>query len=513
MHRILVALGSFIFFIACCSPSFSFGVIEVCSRDPSTFSTAINQHTVDEAKKLAQEKFAFGRCEYPEFFTFGNECMALVLAPPDQDGRSYFVLKGSTQELAISSARRACASQLGPGCVTVTSVCDRISLVKPPAAVDLSVGRNEQSTPPVYTKPPEPAKPPTDTKLVEAIHTSPDSWLSTLHDYRRSAFEDVQSSIDIEDVKTVALIAATLVVFALVALQLISLVRTGQRRARDLVFQAVIGAVFVCAGTLAWFITVYTTKKLIAFGGTLSPAGKMLFGSTAIGVVLLALPYSFWRMLGDISTHLPKLRQILPRQTSRPKSSSGFADNSTATETTSAPEYANLLPVLQTAPKTIELSQDTSPQEPIVLRLRRSQKHGFLGLRYVLDARIDVSAEIRGLIDKHKLFKKVIYESDARKQRASNVQGYLASNEAVSLFAPPREHVLSLWFLVRAIFSAAWASLALRITVSSLMAGVHVVCKSMEELLEAEDAIRSAKGALEGYIHEISKFDGTEEII
>jgi hypothetical protein len=57
------------------------------------------------------------------------------------------------------------------------------------------------------------------------------------------------------------------------------------------------------------------------------------------------------------------------------------------------------------------------------------------------------------------------------------------------------------------------AALALQITVSSLMAGVHVECKSMDELLEAEAAIRAAKGNLEGYIAEIVKFDGTEEIV
>jgi hypothetical protein len=35
----------------------------------------------------------------------------------------------------------------------------------------------------------------------------------------------------------------------------------------------------------------------------------------------------------------------------------------------------------------------------------------------------------------------------------------------------------------------------------------------MDELLEAESAIRAAKGNLEGYIAEILKFDGTEEIV
>jgi hypothetical protein len=69
------------------------------------------------------------------------------------------------------------------------------------------------------------------------------------------------------------------------------------------------------------------------------------------------------------------------------------------------------------------------------------------------------------------------------------------------------------WKFARAGVSTARASLALRITVSSLIAGVHVRCKDLDELLEAENAIRAAKRNLEGYIEEIKKFDGTEEVV
>jgi hypothetical protein len=163
-------------------------------------------------------------------------------------------------------------------------------------------------------------------------------------------------------------------------------------------------------------------------------------------------------------------------------------------------------------------SYDLPPGQPIALKLKRTQKPGFNSLIYMLDARIDVSAEVRALIAKHNLGSRVIYESSDRQKHAENVQAHLAdSHSQTSLFAPPSEQVKgaakTFWKLGRAAVSAARAALALRVTVNSLLSGVHVECKSMEELLEAEDAFREAKVNLEGYIAAAQTFDGREEII
>jgi hypothetical protein len=136
----------------------------------------------------------------------------------------------------------------------------------------------------------------------------------------------------------------------------------------------------------------------------------------------------------------------------------------------------------------------------------------------MLDARIDVSAEISALIDKHKLGQRVIYESEARQRYAATTRDHLdESRPALSFFAPAHKQAKdfgrTLWLLTKASVSAVRASLALQITVSGLMAGVHIECKSMDELLDAERAIRAAKGNLEGYIVELLRFDGTDEII
>ena len=65
----------------------------------------------------------------------------------------------------------------------------------------------------------------------------------------------------------------------------------------------------------------------------------------------------------------------------------------------------------------------------------------------------------------------------------------------------------------RAGVSAAAAALSLRVTIDSLMSGVHVECKNMDELLEAERAIREAAQNLRAYLDVARTFDGREEIV
>jgi hypothetical protein len=159
------------------------------------------------------------------------------------------------------------------------------------------------------------------------------------------------------------------------------------------------------------------------------------------------------------------------------------------------------------------------PDQPMALKLRRSQRDGALGgAIYMLDARIEVSAEVNSLIAKHRLGSRLIYESEARQKHAARAQSHLAgSKDNTSLFAPPSAQAAgiakSIWKLGRAAVSATRASFALRVTVSSLLAGVHVECKSLDELLEAEGAFREAKENLEGYVDAARTFDGREEIV
>jgi hypothetical protein len=180
------------------------------------------------------------------------------------------------------------------------------------------------------------------------------------------------------------------------------------------------------------------------------------------------------------------------------------------------PVPSNSLPAV--IPQSTEVLQPMQPLEGIVLRLKRSQKTSTMGnIIYMLDARIDASQETLDLIYRHSLGGRLIYESEARQKHAANAQGHLANTRGgPSLLAPASEQAMgaakTMWKLGRAAVSAVRASLALRITVNSLLSGVHVECKDMEELLEAEAAIREAKENLEGFIETAKTFDGREEI-
>lgn len=160
-----------------------------------------------------------------------------------------------------------------------------------------------------------------------------------------------------------------------------------------------------------------------------------------------------------------------------------------------------------------------TPQLPLVLKLKRSKKEGTFGATiYMLDARIDVNAETAAVIAKHGFGKRLIYESADRQLHSARANAHLAgSNNIRSLFGSNAERtagaVKTVWKLGRAAVSATRASFALRVTVDSLRKGIHVECKSMEELLEAEEAFRNAKENLEAYIETAQSFDGREEII
>jgi hypothetical protein len=153
------------------------------------------------------------------------------------------------------------------------------------------------------------------------------------------------------------------------------------------------------------------------------------------------------------------------------------------------------------------------------LKLKRSQRGSLMGkIIYILDARIEIPAEERQLIEKYRLGDLVIYDSTGRKKHGESLEQHLESTkENPSLTDPAGTQLLgvgkTLYRFARAGVSATMASLSLRVTVYSLMKGVHVECKSMIELLGAEEAIVDAGKNLRTYLDTAATFDGREEII
>lgn len=215
-----------------------------------------------------------------------------------------------------------------------------------------------------------------------------------------------------------------------------------------------------------------------------------------------ALPQGF--PLSVFEGTQPTAKDKSASQPVEPKSSS---EQSTAVTTT-------------TEPQPVELPRSLAPNTPPQLKMKRSQREtGIMGKTiFMLDARMEVNADDAALIKKQKLDKEVIYESSARKKHKEAAAAHAEStSDMPSMLAPPGEQakgaLKSLYKLGRAGVSAAIAGLSLRITVGSLLAGVHVECKDMAELLEAENAMVEAGKNLKGYLESLRSFDGGEAII
>ena len=135
------------------------------------------------------------------------------------------------------------------------------------------------------------------------------------------------------------------------------------------------------------------------------------------------------------------------------------------------------------------------------LVLRRSQKTTGLmtkSILFCLDARVDLSPEESSNVKRYGLASQVLYSSatakahldKAREQATDGARGFLSST-----------------------VSFAMAKMSLIITVSSLTAGHHIECKDLDELLGAEEAIKSACDNIRAYLEIASTFDGREIVL
>jgi hypothetical protein len=182
------------------------------------------------------------------------------------------------------------------------------------------------------------------------------------------------------------------------------------------------------------------------------------------------------------------------------------------------PVTQNLPAVMPQIPPAMTEIPQVGPPPPMQLKLKRAQRKSVLGkVIFALDARIEISAEERGLVEKYRLGDNVIYDSTARKRHTEAIDAHLdRTREHASFSDTPGAQMLGVgktfYRLARAGISATMAGLSLRITVYSLMRGVHVECKSMEELLGAEHAIVDAAENLRTYLDVAATFDGREQI-
>lgn len=136
------------------------------------------------------------------------------------------------------------------------------------------------------------------------------------------------------------------------------------------------------------------------------------------------------------------------------------------------------------------------------LKLRRSQREGGVISKtaiFCLDARADLTDHERRDLARYKLYDQVIYNSEAAKRHLDKSEALNNTGTATGL--------------LKGVVHLALARMRLNITIKSLERGHHIECKSLEELLAAEEAIMEACQNLRLFLDVAGTFDGSEVVI
>jgi hypothetical protein len=143
------------------------------------------------------------------------------------------------------------------------------------------------------------------------------------------------------------------------------------------------------------------------------------------------------------------------------------------------------------------------------LKLQRSQRAGGLvgsAILFCLDVRADYSPAERDNIRKYKLGGQIIYNSQAARKHLENAGAHLDRTQEGTVANRTTG-------LARGALSLAIAKMKLNISIESLGRGHHIECKDLEELLEAEDTVRTACKNVTRYLDVAATFDGSEIVI
>jgi hypothetical protein len=158
------------------------------------------------------------------------------------------------------------------------------------------------------------------------------------------------------------------------------------------------------------------------------------------------------------------------------------------------------------------------------LKLTRSQREtGLMSktAQFIINARVQLTAEEQACVQRHKLGRQTIYDSQAKSQlmersalaRASGVTGINHNADPFGILASVGTSIMSNAFAgAKSLAFSALASMKLSITINSLAQGQHIECKSLDELIGAENAIMTACQNLKAYIDTAARFDGHDEL-
>ncbi|KGJ65548.1 hypothetical protein LUI11_32200 [Bradyrhizobium diazoefficiens] len=233
--------------------------------------------------------------------------------------------------------------------------------------------------------------------------------------------------------------------------------------------------------------------------------------AAAILIGFLWVRYGLESARSEVSLGTAERSEVLPDQAARMFDASMRAHAADQTPLTSGGARARNSPELD--------NHVLPPSQPMALKLKRSERLHLTGkVVFMLDARMDLNAEAHALVKKYRLGNRIVYESQARERHRNATKEHLESTRDQPSWSDGMNAQLlgvgkTFYRLARASVSATMAALSLRITVDSLIRGEHVECESMDELIEAERAVKEAATNLKGYLEEAATFDGREEVV
>jgi len=132
----------------------------------------------------------------------------------------------------------------------------------------------------------------------------------------------------------------------------------------------------------------------------------------------------------------------------------------------------------------------------VQLRLQRSQSSKGSQAIFCIDVRAYLTPDETANLTKYGLGSITLYNSEAAQRQVDKANRHMAEGSVTSN--------------LKAIGTYLLASLHLRVTVGSLVRGQHIECKTLDEMLGAEDAIVEACQRLKQYLNTAATFDGRE---
>jgi hypothetical protein len=132
------------------------------------------------------------------------------------------------------------------------------------------------------------------------------------------------------------------------------------------------------------------------------------------------------------------------------------------------------------------------------LKIQRSQRTtGFRGIPvFQLHAIVDVTPAERAMIQNYGLANNIVYASEQWQQNTAMAQQGGTGGG-----------------VLRGLRGLAGAALSLKITIADLVNGKRVECKSLDEMIDTENALITGCQILKEYLEVAATFDGREVLI